>query len=616
MRPLFLAAVICGIFFVAKTEVPWYNLQQMRKHTIKLNHRVTLISLSVFLGTFFLIFCVFQWLNTATKRNVLDRWKHTAVQAASQVNYYLKMPLDAVAFSAVTLNEMAAQGKSHAEAWSYLINETAIYSTVIEENNTGVYSYYQGQYLDGSQWTPPDDYQPKERPWYKAAVEAHGDITFTKPYLNLQTFTMMMSVSKLLDDGESVVSMDIFLDSVQHMAEETVSDRMVKAALVMDKENFVVASSNRDLVGQVHNLTEYNPKKHIVIQEGINADWDFVLILNKHDLYEQMAAVYIFSGIVLLAVVVIYLVTLLSISRKYAEAESLSREVQAVADIYTVVLKIDVQSGAINAIRLNAVIHDLLAGDFSRYGERTAFFAEKIAATQSKELLAKFLELDTLEERLQGEKSISQEFMDFKECWVRVRYVSVDCDTEGHLQHVLLAFESIDKDRKQQEKLRYLSETDMMTGIRNRGSGEALVRKAMAEGQKGMFCLFDADHFKSINDTYGHAVGDKVIIAIANCMKKAFRDSDIVFRLGGDEFAVFSEGVVDETIGTRIIDRLFDCINSIDIQELSGRKIELSVGASFYPATQEDSFEALYQRADEGTYSSKHNSGNTLTFRK
>ncbi|MBQ3826091.1 MAG: GGDEF domain-containing protein, partial [Spirochaetaceae bacterium] len=141
------------------------------------------------------------------------------------------------------------------------------------------------------------------------------------------------------------------------------------------------------------------------------------------------------------------------------------------------------------------------------------------------------------------------------------------------------------------------------------------VKKAMAEGRKGMFCLLDADKFKSINDTFGHSVGDKVIIAIAKCMEKTFRGSDIVFRLGGDEFAAFSEGVASKDIGEKIVARLFENIDKIDIPELQGRKISLSVGASFYPATREDSFEAMYKRADRGTYESKKQTGNALTFR-
>ena len=153
-----------------------------------------------------------------------------------------------------------------------------------------------------------------------------------------------------------------------------------------------------------------------------------------------------------------------------------------------------------------------------------------------------------------------------------------------------------------------------MTGIRNRGSGENLVRKAMAEGMCGMFCLMDTDKFKHINDTYGHATGDKVLIALAQSLTKTFRETDIVFRLGGDEFAAFSKGVITEEIGKKIMGRLFNNIAAIEIPELLGQNIAVSIGAAFYPANQEDTFESLYERADNGTYQSKKVTGNRVTF--
>lgn len=59
------------------------------------------------------------------------------------------------------------------------------------------------------------------------------------------------------------------------------------------------------------------------------------------------------------------------------------------------------------------------------------------------------------------------------------------------------------------------------------------------ERKAGLLCLIDCDKFKSINDTYGHAVGDKVIIAIAETLQKLCHDKNVAFRLGGDEFAIF-----------------------------------------------------------------------------
>ncbi len=608
----------------------------MQKNRPKFNRKILAVScLAVFLVSLFIIL-VFHTLYSVSQKNILSRWSNETLQFSQQVAYYMKMPMDAVSFSAVKLNDMMQHGKSHEEAGEYLINETAIYSSIISENNTGVYSYYRGVYLDGSGWIPPEDYKPMERPWYTAAVDGKGEVVLVKPFLNLQTQTMMMSVSQLLNDGESVVSMDIFLDSVQKTAENALVDSAIKVAFVMDKNGFIVAHSDKNRVGKNFSVEGNSLEVKLLeaalnhddfifhIREGknsytvftgdINEDWKSVFVLSDSRLYRSLYSIYILSGLVLFLGMWSIFMVFLRISRKYEEAEQLSMEVNAVADIYATVLKIDLKEDSISCIRGNPDIDNLLGGDYSNFSVRAEDFALRMSAEQSREILRNFMKIDTLEERLSGVNSISQEFMDDKNRWIRLRFIKIDNDENGNLYHILLAFESIDEDRKRQEKLRLLSETDMMTGIRNRGSGEIMIRKAMAEGHSGMFCLMDADKFKSINDNYGHSVGDKVIVAIADSLKKTFRDSDIVFRLGGDEFAVFSEGVVNQEIACRIMERLFANISKIEIPELNGRKIELSVGASFYPATKEDSFEALYKRADSGTYTSKKKTGNIVTF--
>ena len=87
-----------------------------------------------------------------------------------------------------------------------------------------------------------------------------------------------------------------------------------------------------------------------------------------------------------------------------------------------------------------------------------------------------------------------------------------------------------------------------------------------------MFCLLDADKFKSINDTYGHDAGDKVIKAIADCLKRAFRNDDVIMRPGGDEFAAYAIGITDEEHGRIVANRFFDLIDRIEIEELGDRR--------------------------------------------
>lgn len=89
------------------------------------------------------------------------------------------------------------------------------------------------------------------------------------------------------------------------------------------------------------------------------------------------------------------------------------------------------------------------------------------------------------------------------------------------------------EEKQRESKLRYLSETDRMTELYNRGCGERKIIKALKDHSKGFLCLIDCDKLKKINDTYGHAVGDQVIIADSQALKKSCREHDIVLRLGG-----------------------------------------------------------------------------------
>ena len=129
-----------------------------------------------------------------------------------------------------------------------------------------------------------------------------------------------------------------------------------------------------------------------------------------------------------------------------------------------------------------------------------------------------------------------------------------------------------------------------------------------------MFILLDVDHFKHINDTYGHAVGDKVLIAIADCLKRAFRNNDIVMRLGGDEFAAYAPFVLNRSGGDLIVKRLLTLIDGIRIKEMKDVKVEISAGVAFYEPDDQFSFDELYKKADRCTYESKRHSGSRVTF--
>lgn len=179
---------------------------------------------------------------------------------------------------------------------------------------------------------------------------------------------------------------------------------------------------------------------------------------------------------------------------------------------------------------------------------------------------------------------------------------------------LITSFVDITKNKKVEKDLVLLSETDSLTQINNRGSGAKKIEFLFGKEKGGMLCIFDVDKFKSINDNYGHIAGDKVLSSIADGMKKAFRDKDVIMRLGGDEFAIYAVGVTEKETAHLCIERFFDEINKIKIKEIDNNPIYLSVGAVFCTDFQTHSFDDYYQMADKAMYKSKTYTGHHYEF--
>ena len=183
---------------------------------------------------------------------------------------------------------------------------------------------------------------------------------------------------------------------------------------------------------------------------------------------------------------------------------------------------------------------------------------------------------------------------------------------------VILGVMNIDKivsDAREKEKLIVLSETDRMTGLLNRVSGELKVEESLKQGKGGLFILLDIDHFKSFNDTFGHGVGDQVIINVANSLKTAFRENDIVFRLGGDEFSAYAPQVHDKKIAKSIINRFIENLKTIVIPEIGDKPVTASIGATIITPGEPADFPDNYKIIDSAVYESKKIAGSFVTFK-
>ncbi len=159
--------------------------------------------------------------------------------------------------------------------------------------------------------------------------------------------------------------------------------------------------------------------------------------------------------------------------------------------------------------------------------------------------------------------------------------------------------------------------TDPMTGCRNRRYfmevGTHEVDRARRSGDPLMVALLDIDHFKSVNDTYGHAVGDDTIKMITKGIQEVIRTSDVVGRIGGEEFAILLPNTNPENAKI-VFEKLRKHIEDKPVEIPSGAfRVTVSIGATSFQSTDENIDDVL-NRADKALYDAKNSGRNRVKY--
>jgi len=154
--------------------------------------------------------------------------------------------------------------------------------------------------------------------------------------------------------------------------------------------------------------------------------------------------------------------------------------------------------------------------------------------------------------------------------------------------------------RASDARLRDMALRDSLTGVANRRALEVLAAEALLaaarDGNSLSVCYLDIDHFKEVNDSYGHAVGDRVLKALAGSTRGILRPGDVVGRLGGDEFAIVLPGAGDDQAAL-VADRLRSAfLNEVELERALPR-VSVTVGRATFPRDGSD-WEELLHAAD------------------
>lgn len=158
------------------------------------------------------------------------------------------------------------------------------------------------------------------------------------------------------------------------------------------------------------------------------------------------------------------------------------------------------------------------------------------------------------------------------------------------------------------EKIQRLAITDYLTTLYNRSYLDKQIERSFDEDSFGSILLFDIDNFKEVNDTYGHNVGDKILIQIANILKSNIREGDIPARWGGEELTLYLPSV-DTDIAVRIAERVVKSVESY-----TEPKVTVSCGVATWRAIDDYKLNnsLLIKQADQALYAAKNNGKNQV----
>ena len=187
-------------------------------------------------------------------------------------------------------------------------------------------------------------------------------------------------------------------------------------------------------------------------------------------------------------------------------------------------------------------------------------------------------------------------------------------DAAGHVVRILGVTRDISDQRRYEDELNHLAVTDPLTGVWNRRQGERLLTADLSAARRYgpplSLLLLDVDHFKAVNDTHGHHVGDVVLRELCQRLEANLRPSDALIRWGGEEFIILARHCA-LAAGVALADKVVALVGAAPFD--GAGEVTVSVGvAALHP---DDDLDSWLQRADRALYDAKDAGRNTARSR-
>ncbi len=248
-----------------------------------------------------------------------DRIKNTSALIDNDLN----TAENVLRVTADSVQHMLVSGSTPTRIHEYLVEETNNVAEHFGKDYNGIYGYIMSKYMDGLNWEPPEDYDPKTRLWYTVAKENKGEVAIVEPYIDAQTGDMIISVCRMLPDKQNVISMDVMLMDIQSMMSElTLNGKGY--GFVVDETGLVIAHADgskkgtnlNDAAGGEDYLKTITStgsgsfsylcdgEKSTVFVNSIKNNWYIVMVVSDSELYSEVRK-QLFVNIIIFTLVIL-----------------------------------------------------------------------------------------------------------------------------------------------------------------------------------------------------------------------------------------------------------------------------------------------------------------------
>jgi len=179
-------------------------------------------------------------------------------------------------------------------------------------------------------------------------------------------------------------------------------------------------------------------------------------------------------------------------------------------------------------------------------------------------------------------------------------------DSEGEVDTVICVIRDLDERKSREDELMRAATTDPLTGLLNRAAFRRAAQEALALAARGTpsaLALLDLDHFKRVNDTHGHAVGDAALMMLADLLRDSLRPYDSIGRIGGEEFAVIFHGLPLRAAAA-VCERLCARLAATPL-DLATARLQLTMSAGLTEFRPGFGYDVAYRAADHALYNAK-----------